>query len=284
MRVLVTGSEGFLGQHLIQFLSEKGHEVVRYDVALGHDILNAEQLRNSLNGCDVCIHLAAVADLYIAEHNPKAAQEINVDGTKLVVEICDELEIRMLYASTCCVYGNNGLDKSDESSVVSPTEHYARTKLEGEKYVSTSNNDHVIMRIATFYGPQMRESLATSIFLRAASAGDPILIHGSGDQTRCFTHVQDICSGIVVVMEKEGFGGIINIADNREISVNRLVEITMQVVGESVVIKYTPEREGQIFRSSIDNSLLRGLGWFPLWNLTDGLRQCAEIIPMVGES
>jgi UDP-glucose 4-epimerase len=280
MRILVTGSEGFLGQHLTQLLSETGHDVVRYDLALGHDILDAAQLRTSLQGCDACIHLAAVADLYIAEDNPQQAQEINVDGTRLVVEICDESDIRLLYASTCCVYGNNGLEISDEDSAVAPTEHYARTKLEGEKFVSNSENGHTIMRIATFYGPKMRESLATSIFLRSASDGEPILIHGTGKQTRCFTHVQDICSGIVCVMENENFQGIINISDDIEISVNQLAKISMQAAGRFVEIKHTPERDGQIFRSSIDNSLLGGLGWSPKWNLVDGLRQCAEVLPL----
>ena len=280
MRVLVTGSEGFLGQHLIQLLAENDHDVVRYDLALGHDILDAEQLRTSLQGCDVCIHLAAVADLYIAEDDPETAQAINVDGTRLVTEICDEFDIRLLYASTCCAYGNNGLEISDEDSAVAPTEHYAKTKLEGEKFVSNSENGHTIMRIATFYGPKMRESLATSIFLRAASTGEPILIHGTGEQTRCFTHVQDICSGIVCVMEDVTFQGIINISDDIETSVNQLANITMQAVGRSVEVRHTTERDGQIFRSSIDNSLLRGLGWLPKWNLLDGLRQCAEAIPM----
>jgi UDP-glucose 4-epimerase len=280
MRVLVTGSEGFLGQHLVQLLKEKGHEVVRYDLSLGDDILNAEKLRISLQGCDVCIHLAAVADLYIAEDYPEKAQEINVDGTRIVVEICNELDIRLLYASTCCVYGNNGVDLSDEKSPVSPTEHYARTKLEGEKFVSNSVNGHTIMRIATFYGPQMRDSLATSIFLRAAASGNPILIHGTGEQTRCFTHVLDICSGIVCVMENNGFEGVINISDDMEISVNELAKIAMQVVGNDVVIMHTPERDGQIFRSSIDNNLLRGLGWAPKWTLERGLRECIETISL----
>lgn len=280
MRVLVTGSEGFLGQHLTEFLSEEGHDAVRYDLTLGDDILNANQLHTSLEGCDVCIHLAAVADLYIAENDPKTAQEINVDGTRLLVEICDELGIKLLYASTCCVYGNNGLKISDEGSAVAPTEHYARTKLEGEKFVSNSENGHTIMRIATFYGPKMRESLATTIFLRAALAGGPISIHGTGKQTRCFTHVQDICSGIFCVMENEDFQGIINISDDIETSVNQLANISMQAAGRFVEIKYTPERDGQIFRSSIDNSLLKGLGWSPKWNLLDGLRQCAEFLPV----
>ena len=103
----------------------------------------------------------------------------------------------------------------------------------------------------------MRDSLATAIFLREASSGNPIQIHGDGKQTRCFTHIEDICEGILCVMENDDFSGTINISDDREISVNQLAELTLQVVGKNTEIIYTREREGQIFRSSIDNSLLR---------------------------
>ena len=68
MKVLVTGSEGFLGQRLCALLEkETGHEVLRYDLQLGHDVLNARQFDTALDGVDACIHLAAIADLYIAE-------------------------------------------------------------------------------------------------------------------------------------------------------------------------------------------------------------------------
>ena len=277
MKVLVTGSEGFLGKHLVGMLNEKGHDVVRYDLSLGHDILNIEQLRQYLQNCDVCIHLAAVADLYIAEEQPEMAQDINVKGTKLIVDVCDEFAVRLLYASTCCAYGNNGVDVSMETSPVAPTEHYARTKLEGENHVLNSKSDHVIMRIATFYGPGMRESLATAVFLRSAMDKKDINIHGSGEQTRCFTHVYDISSGIVCAMEDGDFKGIVNISDDTEISVNELADIAIEISGNDIEVIHRPEREGQIFRSSIDNSLLRGMGWKPAWTLKDGLRECAII-------
>ena len=280
MRVLVTGSEGFLGKVLIELLLKKGYEVVRYDLILGHDILDNKQLRKILQGCDVCIHLAAVADLYIAEQFPTRAQSINVDGTKLIVEMCDEMDIRLLYASTCCVYGNNDVEISNELSPISPTEHYARTKLEGENHVLNSKNGHTIMRIATFYGIGMRESLATAIFLRAAIEGKPIKIHGNGEQTRCFTHVYDISTGIICVMENLEFKGIVNISGNREISINRLADIAKEVSGNDVEIIYQSEREGQIFRSVIDNSLLRSMGWESTRTLRDGLKDCASIYSM----
>lgn len=277
MKVLVTGSEGFLGKHLVQELNHLGYDVVRYDLELGLDILNIEQLRYSLIECDVCVHLAAIADLYIAEEEPEIAQMINVEGTRKIVNVCDELGVRLLYASTCCAYGNNNVEISNEESPVAPTEHYAKTKLEGEKHVLNSKNGHTVMRIATFYGPGMRDSLATAIFLNSAFHKEKINIHGDGKQTRCFTHVNDITSGIICLIQNDNFQGIVNVSDNKETSVNELAKIAINISGNDVEISYQPERDGQIFRSSIDNSLLRAMGWKPRWSLEDGLYQCASI-------
>lgn len=277
MKVLVTGSEGFLGKHLVDELNHLGYEVVRYDLELGLDILNIEQLRHNLIGCDVCVHLAAIADLYIAEEEPEIAQMINVEGTRKIVNVCDELGVRLLYASTCCAYGNNHVEISNEESPVAPTEHYAKTKLEGEKHVLNSKNGHTVMRIATFYGPGMRSSLATAIFLNSAFQKEEINIHGDGTQTRCFTHVSDISSGIICLIQNNNFEGIVNVSDDKETSVNELAKIAINISGNDVEISYQPERDGQIFRSSIDNSLLRGMGWKPKWSLEDGLNQCASV-------
>lgn len=274
MRVLVTGSEGFLGRHLVRALSEKGHEVVPYDLQFGHDILDIERLRGALQGASACIHLAAVADLYVAEGEAGRAREVNVAGTAAVLQACETVGVRLLYASTCCAYGNNGEERSCENSPVCPTELYARTKLEGEHLVLASDSPHAVVRLATFFGPGMRPSLATWRFLHAAMAGIPIEIHGTGEQTRCYTHVEDVCTGIIRVLELPEFAEIINIADDRPVSVNELAAISMQVAGRTVPTYKVEDRRGQILHSAIDCSLLRDLGWTPDWNLEDGLRAC----------
>jgi len=129
----------------------------------------------------------------------------------------------------------------------------------------------------------MRPTLATSIFIEAALRSEPITIHGSGTQTRCFTHVSDIAEGIRVVMQRAEFCGVINIADDREYSVLDLARIAMKVTGATVELRHTHDRAGQIFRSKIDNTRLRGLGWEPIMCLESGLRgvvtERAEPVP-----
>jgi acyl transferase domain-containing protein/nucleoside-diphosphate-sugar epimerase/NADPH:quinone reductase-like Zn-dependent oxidoreductase/GTP cyclohydrolase II/arylamine N-acetyltransferase len=284
--VLVTGSDGFLGRHLVLVLHGYGYDVYSYDITTGHDIMDRDKLLNVLRAKKIsaCVHLAAIADLNAAEDEPDIARRINVEGTRIVLSCCEEVGVRMLFASTCCVYGNNGESGSSGSSELSaavPTEIYAETKLEGEKHILRSARKHelrhVIMRLATFYGPGMRHALATSLFLRAAENREPINIHGSGDQTRCYTHVHDIVEGIRVILQTLDFSGVINLADDREVSVNELAYMAMRVTGNIVPLIHREDRKGQIRRSKINNNRLRGLGnvgWVPTVTLEDGLAGC----------
>ena len=156
MKVLVTGSEGFLGRRLCVLLeAQTEHTVFRYDLQLGHDVLNAKQLDDALKGVDACIHLAAVADLYIAEKNPEQTQSINVEATQIVLEVCNRHDVRLLFASTVCAYGNNGYEQSDENAPLAPTEVYALSKATAETLLSDHLDNHCILRLATFYGPDM---------------------------------------------------------------------------------------------------------------------------------
>jgi len=288
VRVLVTGSEGFLGRHLCLVLRAHGFDVFEYDFARGHDILDKENLTRELRDhkIDACVHLAAQADLYEAEKYPDAAWRTNVDGTRSVLECCNKCDVRMLFASTCCAYGNNKTNLSNEMSPTAPTELYATTKLEGEAMIISSDRTcelcHVVMRLATFYGPDMRGSLATARFLQAAATGGVINIHGTGEQTRCFTHVHDIADGIRVLLCAKDFSGIVNVADDREYSVNELARVAMSVSRPCAVV-HEQDREGQIQRSKICNKRLRELGkwgWQPTVSLEDGMRDCARRLGM----
>ena len=279
-RVLVTGSEGFLGKYLVRLLALHGYDVTRYDATRGENILDKDQFTSALDGVHACVHLAAVSDLNIAETDPSEAQRINVEGTRSVLECCDAQGVRLLFASTCCVYGNNGASTNTEQTPACPTEVYAQTKLQGEEIVlgtaMACAHKHVVLRLATFYGPGTRAALATSLFMRAAARGSPIEIHGSGEQTRCFTHVHDVAEGIRVVLQAKKFSGIINVTDNREYSVLQLAKIAMDVTGNTVAIEHVSDRRGQIHRSNNDNSVLRSLGWAPSISLREGLRHAHD--------
>ena len=276
MKVLVTGSEGFLGRRLCALLeTQTEHTVLRYDLQLGHDVLNAEQLDDALNGVDVCIHLAAVADLYIAEEDPERTQSINVEATRLVLEACNRHVVRLLFASTVCAYGNNGYEQSDEKAPLAPTEVYASSKATAEVLFSNQLDKHCILRLSTFYGPDMRPSLATSVFLRALLNDEVIHIHGDGQQTRCYTHVDDVAQGIICILESDQ-NGVFNVAGEEEVSVLELIKILAIVTNKIPQLQFIDDRFGQIRRSNISSNRLRRLGWHPKYTLEQGLRSCVN--------
>lgn len=278
MKVLVTGSEGFLGRRLCALLdAQTEHIVLRYDLQLGHDVLNAEQLDDALNGVDACIHLAAVADLYIAEEDPERTQSINVEATRLVLEACNRHDVRLLFASTVCAYGNNGYEQSDENAPLAPTEVYALSKATAETLLADQLDKHCILRLATFYGPDMRQSLATSVFIRALLNDEVIHIHGDGQQTRCYTHVEDVANGILCILESKQ-AGVFNIAGEEEVSVLKLIEVLAGIANKTPRLQFVDDRFGQIRRSNISSNRLRRLGWFPKYSIVQGLRSCLNSV------
>jgi len=283
MRILITGSEGFLGKVLCEELQNESHEIIRYDLSLGKNILDFKQLYDDLSKCDACIHLAAIADLYVAEDNPALTMEINVKATKKLIQFANELDVRILFASTVCAYGNNGEEISSENSPLAPTEVYAKSKVEAEKLFQGHVGKHSILRLATFYGPNMRTSLAVSVFINAITNNEEINIHGNGLQTRCYTHVEDISSGIIAVLNSET-NGIFNISSDEEISVVDLIQLISNIIGKKAETKFVKDRIGQINRSRISSEKLQALGWKPNYNLKSGLLKCILLISGVGNS
>lgn len=277
-KVFVTGGNGFLGRVLIKELQSHGYQIVSYDIENGQDILNYSNLVLSMKNCNSCVHLAAVADLYEAEADPEHCTNVNIKGTNNIIKACEKLNISLFFASTCCIYGNNGESISSESSRMNPTEIYAESKKISEELIRKSNCTYSLMRLATFYGPQMRKSLATHMFIEKALNNEIVTIHGNGKQTRCYTHVEDIATGIRVLLEQIKPPPIINIASNESISVLELLDLIKQLTNKNIKTEFSTDREGQIYNSNIDCTLLKSLGWKPKWTLKEGMQQCIQYL------
>lgn len=220
---------------------------------------------------DNIIHLAAISDLNIFQKNTEKSNKINIEGTQNILFLCNKYKIRLLFASTCCCYGNNGIHPSDEISKISPTEPYAKSKAIGEEYILKYGLPHTCMRLATFYGPNMRESLAPAIFLDNAHNNKEIQIHGNGLQTRTFTYVDDIVSGIITILENKPKYTIINVTSTEEISVLDIVNIAKRITKNNININYIKDREGQIYKEQLLNNRLKEFGWSPKINFEKGM-------------
>jgi len=273
MKVLVTGSKGFLGNAFSKKLFEHGHEVIGYD--LPEDIRDREKVSASIKGCDCVFHFAAVADLNYARLHPYETLDINVMGTASVAEACSKHRVPLNFISTGCVYGNNGVSVSDEESLKHPTEVYAYSKLAAEQIVEAYhvNNglNYNIIRSSTFYGPNMRKELAIYIFLEHAKNNKPLLIHGSGKQTRTFIYIDDVLDVLIRLLIKP-MNQTFNIAGVEEISILHLAHKCCGVADSMVPILHIKDRHGQIFHETLSiEKAHRLLGWAPKWSLDKGL-------------
>ncbi len=278
MRILLTGSSGFLGRCLTRTLRQREHDVFCYDITLGYDIMDPDQIEKTIINWkpDVIIHLAALADLNIFKENTDFGYQVNVVGTRNILNLCKKYEVRLLFASTCCCYGNNNVHPSYETSPLAPTEPYAKSKQVSEEEILKEGLPHCSLRFATFYGPEMRGALAPAIFIDKAYKGETIEIHGDGKQTRTLTYVDDIVSGIITIAESKPKYTIVNVTTEDTISVNEMVELARKVTGNNPLLKHVRDREGQIYKEVISNARLRSMGWQPLYDCEKGFRLSFE--------
>lgn len=282
MKVIVTGGTGFLGKRIMRRVQGSGHAVMSYDIVDNLDILDRAQLEAVFSEFqpDVVIHLAACADLNIFAERPHVSERINIEGTRNILTLCDARGVRMLFASTCCCYGNNDAHPSDESSPVCPTEPYAQSKRDSErdilKSIEEKGKNHTCMRLATFYGPEMREALAPAIFLDKIHKGETIEIHGSGEQTRTMTYVDDIVEGIVTILEADEVFPVVNVTTEEIVSVMDMIAHAERVVGKTANVKHVEDRNGQIHKEVIHSRRLQAMGWNAETSFRQGMEKSYE--------
>ncbi len=134
-----------------------------------------------------------------------------------------------------------------------------------------------MLRLATFYGEGMRAALAPFVFLKKAMRGDPITIHGTGEQTRTFTHISDIVEGIARVLDRGITNEIINITTEEEVSVRTMAELVKSLTGSNSKIVFIGDRPGQIHKEEIKaEKAKRLLGWEAKIPFQEGLKQSYE--------
>ena len=286
MKIILTGSSGFLGRNLLKLLKEKHIEVVKFDYKdnKDHDIRNTNMFEKIVKEelPDICIHLAAIANLNHYDDNLQDGEDINVKGSIGILNICKKYSVRVIFASTCCCYGDNKLPVSNEQSAVCPTEPYSLSKrkieLEILKRNKHNNENTIICRLATFYGSKFcRRALATSLFIEKIYNNETIEIHGDGNQNRTYTHVHDMCTGffhIVNAIENDKkMDDIYNITDCVPVSVIDIIKIASKYLHKSTKIKYIKDRDSQFNQLIIENKRLKSLGWLPKYDFDSGMKE-----------
>lgn len=234
MKVLVTGSAGFIGSHVAQRLLARGDEVVGvdnlndyYDVSLkqarltrlqdqpGYMHITADLAdRAAIEAVFVqhqpqrVVNLAAQAGVRYAAENPHVYVSSNVTGFLHVLEGCRHHGVEhLVYASTSSVYGaNRAMPFSEHASTEHPLTLYAATKKANEMMAHSYSHLYGLpctgLRFFTVYGPWGRPDMALFLFTRAILAGEPIKVFNHGHHKRSFTYIDDIVEGVVRALNR----------------------------------------------------------------------------------
>lgn len=286
--ILVTGSSGFIGAHLVKKLVGLEETVIGCDLVIPH--FSHEKFKNftydftsprlehlfKAYNFECCYHLGAIANLNYAREHLHETVKVNVLGTANLVRFCDKYDVPLNYMSTCCVYGNTTEHPTTEEAPTRPTEIYGCTKLAGEQilrgYHHLTGLKHNIIRSSTVYGPGMRSALAIYIFLDKALKNQPIPIHGTGKQTRTFIYIKDLIDGVVKLRNKF-FNSPTNFAGKETLSVLQITKKCLQLTKTKSKLTFMKDRPGQVMCENISSSKAEHLlSWKPKTRIDSGLQ------------
>ncbi|MDR3565069.1 MAG: NAD-dependent epimerase/dehydratase family protein [Negativicutes bacterium] len=295
MKVVVTGGAGFIGSHIVEHLLGKKYQVaivdnlstgLRENINPGAQFHKMDIVRDDLSSLfaserfDAVIHLAAQTMVPKSLEEPDHDCEVNVLGTVNVLEAARKNGVkRVVFASSAAVYGNTSAVPIAESIPAQPTSFYGLSKLVAENYLKLYNElfgmEYVVLRYANVYGERQGDSGeggVISIFARKFLNGQSISIFGDGGQTRDFIYAGDVAAANGQALLAVAVNRVYNISTATEVSVNDLAGLMAKVAGRQIERKFLPAREGDIYRSSLDNrSAVKGLDWQPVADLQAGL-------------
>lgn len=305
MRILVTGGAGFQGSHLAEALLAAGHQVTvlntfslaakanlrifeaheQADVVFG-SVTDRELLSKTADGHHVVFHLAANVNVDKSIEDPQSFVDTNVLGTQSVLDAARRHGSRVIFASTCEVYGD-GHQRSagallDESAELRPNSPYAASKAAADRlcysYYRSYGMDVTMVRPFNIYGERQKSGAYGAlipILVRKAMAGDTLTVFGDGTATRDYLHVSDVVQGYCLVLDTPNLAGrAINFASGTNTRVKDIANYVAGKFGSEVV--NGPARPGEVSRFPASIEVAKSLGFTPRVNIWEGIDRYIE--------
>jgi UDP-glucose 4-epimerase len=304
VKTLVTGGGGFIGSNLVRALLARGDEVrvldnfatgsranlagLESDVDLVEgDLRSYERVHAAVRGVEVVFHQGALPSVPRSVQDPLTTTAVNVEGTlNVLLAARDEGVRRIVNASSSSVYGNTGELPRVESQAPDPISPYAVAKLAAERFCTSFSRVYgmeiVSLRYFNVFGPRQdptsQYAAVVPRFIRAVASGEPVTIHGDGEQSRDFTYVDNVVSANLLAGDAPAVSGeILNVATGRSITVNALADAVGALVGRPVEKLHEATREADVRASWADlGEARRVLGYEPLVGFEDGLARTAD--------
>jgi GDP-4-dehydro-6-deoxy-D-mannose reductase len=283
---LVTGPAGFVGGHL---RAELGEAFVPYE----GDVLDADPLQTAVRGAEAVVHLAAESSVAASWEDAFRSWRVNVDGTVNLLSAvrAQSPEARVLFVSTCEVYGNAPRIPTPEDERVSPVSPYAASKAAAELACGVSGLDVVVARATNHEGPGRDDRFAigswTRQIARLEAEGGGTLRVGDLSAERDILDVRDVCRAYRLLLDRSVPAGTYNVASGRTVTMEQVVEqlVSLARVPVSVERDESRVRPAEVPRLSGDPARLRAAtGWSPEIplerTLADTLEAAREMEPV----
>lgn len=305
MKILVTGGAGFIGSHLLERLlatteagllcldsftedydpARKRANVQAFEAhprveVLEEDVCDATAMATlfATHAIDKVVHLAAMGGVRKSVEAPLSYLQTNVVGTAALLEAARLHSVSaFLLVSSSTVYGGGAVPFVEDAPLGPPSSPYGATKrsaeLMGETYYRLFGVPVVCLRPFSVYGPRVRPDLAMSIFAHKLQRGEPIPLFGDGSAKRDFTHVSDVCDGIIAALDcPAAHGQAINLGRGAPASVRHLIDLLAHAVGKPASIDALSARpeELDITCASLEKAKAL-LGYTPKVSLEEGV-------------
>ena len=312
MKYLVTGGAGFIGSHLVERLIARGDQlVILDDLSTGMpknlttvegkvvfhkgNILDRSIIEKLVAECDYVVHLAAALGVLNIVNKPLESLKTNLQGSEIVLEAADKHKRPVLIASTSEIYGKNEkvpLNEEDDRIIGHPLKSrwsYREAKAVDESLAYFYHLEYKLpVRIVRFFntvGPRQvgHYGMVVPRFVSAALANMPLSVYGSGDQIRCFCHVDDAVRALLLVMDSDkAIGQVFNVGNNQQISIMDLAKKVIEITNSSSKVEMIayedayPDGFEDMQRRVPDISKIKQvLGWTPEINLDQIIKDIA---------
>lgn len=274
-KALITGSNGFIGKHLVARLKQENVAVVEFGRIQGKNVTRPEDFKD-LPAVDVVFHLAAVSGYKDCAENTALAYEVNVGGTTNVLEYCRRAGAKLVFPSTY-VYDQPYDEVKTETSACKPTTHYSFTKFLGEElcrfYARVFKVNSLILRTANVYGEGQNGIYIVPKLFKAIKEKQKIILT-KPEVERSFIYIDDLVEAYFKLAQTETTPGeVYNISPDQATKLADLIALIEKVSGEKIKVEYTGQgRPQESENNRIDNRKVKQkISWEPKVSLEQGL-------------